>query len=147
MASRLLTDVCNSPQVSSVRLIVQVATAKVPCAVGPSNTGSIYDRVLQNSPNSTTKTVNRCDLGRRLSVWCGTLRRSLPVHHHRSLHTTCRVSSLRRGNLSSTDDARKFLASLPVPQRECLERVVMEARKEEGKDAKPPSWKQLKMCE
>lgn len=69
----------------------------------------------------------------------------------RSLHTTsvghpCPYSS-RRGHLSSIEDAQKFLAALPIPQRMCLEKAVMEANKGvEPEVVTPPTWNQLKLC-
>ena len=47
------------------------------------------------------------------------------------------------------EDAQKFLASIPVPQRQCLEQAVLDTRKkqESDKDVTPPTWKQLKLCE
>lgn len=69
----------------------------------------------------------------------------------RSLHATSagqpRFYSSRRGRLSSIEDAHKFLAELPVPQRMCLEKAVIEAKKEvEPEVVSPPTWNQLKLC-
>lgn len=73
-----------------------------------------------------------------------------PVSLHRSLHTTSLgLYSSRRGRLSSIEDAQKFLAALPIPQRTCLEKAVMEARQGEAESeaVTPPTWNQLKLCE
>ena len=70
-----------------------------------------------------------------------------PPAAHRCLHTTpSALYSLRRGKLSSIEDAQKFLAALPVPQRTCLEKAVMESRKGEGEEEEvtPPTRNQLK---
>jgi hypothetical protein len=55
--------------------------------------------------------------------------------------------STRRGELSSKEDARKFLAGLPVPQRLCLEKAVLETTKVEPEVETPPTWNQLQLCE
>ncbi len=73
--------------------------------------------------------------------------------HRRTLHTGQRAASSRWGHLTSAEDARKFLASMPVPQRLCLERAVLDTRKEQegemesAQDVTTPTWKQLKLCE
>ena len=67
----------------------------------------------------------------------------------RPLHTSIGTTSSRWGHLTSVEDAQKFLASMPVPQRQCLEQAVLEAREkaEQEKDGTPPTWRQLKLCE
>ena len=70
--------------------------------------------------------------------------------HSRTLHTGQRAASSRWGHLTSVEDAQEYLASMPVPQRQCLERAVLDARKEQESDEEdvtPPTWKQLKLCE
>lgn len=44
------------------------------------------------------------------------------------------------------EDAKKFLAALPVPQRIFLEKAVMETKKEEAEAVTPPTWNQLQLC-
>lgn len=74
-----------------------------------------------------------------------------PLHHstRRNAHTSSHCYSTRRGQLSSLEDAKEFLVSLPVPQRTCLEKAIMETKKGEAEPevVTPPTWNQLKLCE
>ena len=76
------------------------------------------------------------------------------VQEHCCIHTACsshlQLFSSRRGELSSLEDARKFVASLPLTQKECLEKAIAEIREENNEHKEgvtPPTWKQLRLCE
>ena len=72
--------------------------------------------------------------------------------HHRSLHTAngggLQLLSSRWGaQVSSPEEAQKFVASLRSEQKLHLEKALIEAREEEKeKNIVPPTWNQLKLC-
>ena len=149
-ASRVWTQLTAPFSLSRAALISPLAAAP-PSGQGYSGAGLVEDqrsRWMQGSwlPGSPCA-MRDMVVGVGLVSFPSRSHTTSVVHPPPYRYPTRRHYSTRRGRLSSIEDAKKFLAALPVPQRMCLEKAVMETKKEEVEVVTPPTSNQLKLCE